>query len=349
MFSIRVNLPENMDKIDSSMSDTGWCGMNELARDFAGTRQSGGAVTKNFLPVFEPSLEGLARPEWIDRLEDVALDHGEFEPLGPDHSAAFIEGSDKLLVSFEYTDGARLRDNGEPLAFDFTRRLGWSSLTLVCDRSSWFRHKAIYSYFDRLIDDGFFDAFEDILFYGVSDCGYAACAYSVSAPGARVLAVRPQATLSAKLAGWDNRFRKQRIIDFESRYGYAPDMIEGAQSGHIVFDPYARSDAAHAALFKRNHTTLHPFPILSSTPERDLERLGLIAPLVEAAMEDRLTPEVFQILSRARRTHLPYLRRLVGLFSERDRPDLVARVCRHALRDKERPFFRQHLEAAGGS
>ena len=41
---------------------------------------------------------------------------------------------------------------------------------------------AVYGFFDQILDDGFFDEFDTIIFYGAGPCGYAATAYSVAAP-----------------------------------------------------------------------------------------------------------------------------------------------------------------------
>ncbi|MEJ6745505.1 MAG: hypothetical protein QNK98_01850 [Yoonia sp.] len=52
-----------------------------------------------------------------------------------------------------------------------------------------------------MIDDGFFEDFYNVLFYGTHGGTYAAAAYSVAAPGCTVLALRPQATLDPRIAG----------------------------------------------------------------------------------------------------------------------------------------------------
>lgn len=300
---------------------------------------------KDAKSAFETDLAGLDPVEWIDRLEDVAEDFGFFEPLGPRHSAAFITSGARLMVSFQSSEEARTSPRGEPIGFHFTRREGWSSLTFVCDGPTWFRHRAIYQYMDRLIDRGFFDEFDDVLFYGTGPAGYAAAAYSVAAPGAHVLLIRPQATLDPGLAGWDSRYVDYRRADFSSRYGFAPDMVEAAARAWVVFDPYSRLDAMHAALFRRVNVTYLRTPLLTATPERDLAAMGLIQPMMRSAMEGRLNPLSYGEMLRTRRSHLPYLRRLVALHEQRGRPGLVARVCRHATRDKDRKFFSRRLEA----
>ena len=68
-------------------------------------------------------------------------------------------------------------------------RAQWSSLSILSEGESWFRENRIYGYFDRLIDDGFFEDFQTVVFHGSQAAGYAACAFSVAAPGATVLAI----------------------------------------------------------------------------------------------------------------------------------------------------------------
>jgi hypothetical protein len=59
----------------------------------------------------------------------------------------------------------------------------------------------------------------------------------VAAPGARVLAFRPLATLDPAVAGWDDRFPQARRRDWTSRYGFAPAMLDAAAGAAILHDP----------------------------------------------------------------------------------------------------------------
>lgn len=154
---------------------------------------------------FETDLKGLEPTDWFAALEDLVEEHGSFSPLGADHVAAFLDAGPKLLVTFENADDVQQLSDAAPRGFTYARRDGWSHLAIISRGESWFRDHAIYRHFDRLIDDGFFEDFEDVLFFGAQAGGYAAAAYSVAAPGCRVLALRPQATLDPATAGWDNR------------------------------------------------------------------------------------------------------------------------------------------------
>ena len=300
---------------------------------------------------FDGDLTNLDRAAWLRKLRDLSDEHGHFERLGKDHVASFIEDGRTLIVSFETATAIRKTNPGEePRGWSFVRDSGWSALTLVALTDTWFRDPAIYAYFDRLIDDGFFDGFEEILFYGIGQGGYAAAAYSVSAPGARVLALQPQATLDPALAGWDNRFKSQRRRNFSDRFGFAPDMIEAAEQAVVVHDPTNQTDAMHAALFRRPCTLGLCTPRLSARIDRDFDQMGIMEDMIEATMHGAMTAEVFGRLWRARRRHLPYLRSTLQHLEKAGRYQLGAQLCRKVVADRSRPMFQRKLdewEAAG--
>ena len=179
--------------------------------------------------------------------------------------------------------------------------LGWSSLSVMSDGQSWFRDREVYAYFDDLIDDGFFEEFDNVVFYGAGPCGYAAAAYSIAAPGARVLALQPQATLDPRVAEWDERFIRQRRLDFTSRYGYAPDMIDAAQEAFVIYDPEELEDAMHAALFTRPNVHKLRLRHAGGALQFSLRNMKILSRLIALGGTGRLTPEIFAKLARARR------------------------------------------------
>ena len=138
---------------------------------------------------FETSLAGMKKSDWLAAVEELCDADGYFEQLGKRHYAAFIERSATLLVSFETLQGIpALSSLAQPLGWEMMLDHNWSSLCIASNGDTWFRDKAVYGYFDRLIDDGFFDDFDQVIFYGAGHCAYAAAAYSVASPEARVLA-----------------------------------------------------------------------------------------------------------------------------------------------------------------
>ncbi|MEO0654171.1 MAG: phosphoadenosine phosphosulfate reductase, partial [Pseudomonadota bacterium] len=145
--------------------------------------------------------------EWLTELEQVGQANGYFESIGDQHAALFIDESlETLIVSFDTVASARAGSaEGLPHAAAHAEEQGHSLLSLIAKGPTWFRDPAVYAYFDRLVDDAFFEDFDRIIFYGAGMCGYAAAAFSVAAPGATVIAVAPQATLDPAVALWDDR------------------------------------------------------------------------------------------------------------------------------------------------
>ena len=293
--------------------------------------------------------EDLTDTEWLCELEELAEERGYFSPLGDSHSAVFVEGDPSVLfVSFETRPAVRaFNPNGLPLGFGHPEGEGWSHLSLLADRDTWFRSRHIWSYFDRLVDDGFFEDFDQVIFYGAGTCGYAAAAYSVTAPGSTVIAVSPQATLDAQLTEWDDRFTHMRRTDFSRRYGYAPDMVEAADRAFIVYDPGEELDAMHATLFARpNVTRVRYRRGGAGAIDSDLRAMGVFEDLLDLASDGELTGDNFNRVLRARREHLPYLRALLARVQVEDRPWLTVLLCRAALKTHRTPRFRHFLEQA---
>ncbi|MEC7299517.1 MAG: phosphoadenosine phosphosulfate reductase [Pseudomonadota bacterium] len=289
-------------------------------------------------------LTGLDKSGWTDRIMDEAQARGAADRLGRRHFAAFVKAGPVLLVSFETVQGMRsLTESARPLGWLMSQKMGWSSLLLASDGDTWFRDKDVYAYFDQLVDDGFFDEFDRVIFYGAGPCGYAAAAYSVTAPGARVLAVQPQATLDPAVAEWDDRFTDMRRLDFTSRYGYAPDMIDAAQQMHVIYDPDVTQDAMHAALFTAPNVAKYRMRYMGEALQTHLLYMKRLFPILQAVAEDRLTPRFFAGLYRARRNHLPYLRRLLSRLELKERPDLIRLLCQNVTARFQAPRFQRRL------
>ena len=194
----------------------------------------------------------LSDDQWLAKLRGIGEKDGFYSSLGKNHAAIFVERShDVLFVAFETMFGIRsVSDTGMPVAFDVCNRRGWSHLSLITHEQDWFREPNVWNYFDRLVDYGFFEDFDRVIFYGAGMCGYAAAAFSVVSPGATVLLISPQATLERSRTEWDKRFPTTRRLDFHSRYAYAPDMLEAAEAAFIIYDPDEVEDAMHASLFQ---------------------------------------------------------------------------------------------------
>jgi hypothetical protein len=292
--------------------------------------------------------EELSDDEWLAEIETFGEAKGYFQPLGNSHAAVFAANSpETLLVYFDTIPGARVTNPaGLPAPVEIAEELGWSHLSLYARKATWFRDHRVYRFFDRLVDEGFLEDFERVVFFGAGSGGYAAAAFSVAAPGATVIAVAPQATLDPAMAEWDDRFVAMRRTSFTDRYGYAPDMVEAADRVFIIYDPLVELDAMHAALFRGENVERIRFRNAGPGTGRELIAMGALRPLLAAAGEGRLDArEMFRAL-RLRHNFQPYLRNLLGRLHAEERHLLTAILCRAALERRNSPRFRHHLELA---
>lgn len=298
------------------------------------------------IDILDEDLSGLSPTKWRERLAALAEEVGMFQGLGSKHAAAFIDQGNTLLVSFETIQGIqKLSDLAQPLGFDLVKNLGWSHLCMISDGDTWFRDEQIYAFFDQLIDDGFFDEFDNVVFYGAGPCGYAACAYSVAATGARVLAVQPQATLDPRITEWDDRFTELRRTNFTDRYGYAPDMIDAAEHAYVLYDPKQQFDAMHAALFQRKNVTRLRLPYFGTEIQTRLVEMDILYALIALAGQGQLNEMRFAKMLRKRRDNGVYLRSLMLSVEKQDRPYLLALLCHNVVQRRKAPRFRNRLEA----
>ena len=287
--------------------------------------------------------------DWLARLDRLGEETGYFQTVGPRHWALFVDEAPTLLVSFETAEQVRARPGALPLAHGIAARHGWSHLCLIADGATWYRDPAVYGYFDRLVDDAFFEDFDRVLFYGAGMGGYAAAAFAVAAPGAAVLLVNPRATMDPAVARWDRRDLSARRLDFTSRYGYAPDMIEGAGKVYLLHDPATPEDAMHAALFHAPFVTPLAARHLGDRLDWALGHMGLLEGLIEAAVEDRLTPASWAQVWRKRRDFGPYLRAILKSANDAGRTGHEAMICRSVNSRLNAPRFRKRLaEIAAG-
>lgn len=289
-----------------------------------------------------------ARARLFQRLEDLTAEEGHFEPVGARHWALFEDIGTTLIVSFDQIDTILAAENGMPWCHSFARARGWSHLCLIADGETQYRDDAVYRHFDRLVDDAFFEDFDRVLFYGHGHGAHAACAYAVTAPGAQVLALNPRATFAGREVAWDRRNLAARRMDFTSRYGYAPDMLEGAGKVVVIHDLTLREEAMHSALFRAPWVTRLSAPLMGERIEWALRHMGALPSLIEAAMEGRLTPALFAREWRKRRSFSPYLKALLERAETSRRRAHAIAICRSVTRRLKAPHFARRLAKLTG-
>lgn len=294
-----------------------------------------------------PDRSDVSTEEWLNELEDLGEERGYFEPLGSDHSAILTDEGSTLIVTFETIDDMRnTSPQQDPFGWALVRENGWSNLCILSHGQTWFRDRAVYGYFDRLIEDGFFEEFDKVIFYGAGMCGYAAAAFSVVAPEVTVIAVQPQSTLDPERADFDRRFPKARRRDFTDRYHYAPEMVEMAQDVFILFDPAIPEDAVHAGMFKGTHIHRIHCRHFGESLAKALRAMGVTQALVDQASDDTLTDVICYRVLRARHRYRPYLRRLLQTAETRGKPLLIKWLATSVTARQNAPRFQDALKRA---
>jgi len=284
--------------------------------------------------------------ELHEMLRRYALRGGWQRQIDAEHWASFVRRGPTLLVTFESVADTLARPGGLPLGIDFVEDKGWSLLHIVAEGETGFRSSAMFDFLDALSEDETLQAYERTVFYGAGLGGYAACAFSVILPGARVVAFAPRATLDPRRAPWDTRDRALRRRDVSGRYADAPALVEGAMQVFVLYDPHVALDAMHAGLFPACNTTLLACPFCGPQPQVVLRQIDILHALVEQAAQERLDSSSFFRHFRSRRQSGTYLRNLLLALDGRDKPLMTARLCRYVLERRRAPAFRKRLAAA---
>ncbi|WP_371171463.1 phosphoadenosine phosphosulfate reductase [Aliiroseovarius sp. 2305UL8-7] len=295
-------------------------------------------------------LATVSNEKWLDVIEDLGEERGYFEPLGAKHSAILTDEGSTLVVTFETIEEIRKSTPlHQPRGWDIVRGNGWSNLCVLAHEDTWFRDRAVYGFFDRLIEDGFFEEFEKVIFYGAGMCGYAAATFSIVAPDVTVIAVQPQATLDATRAEFDRRYPTSRRLRFDDRYGFAPDMIELAQDVFILFDPAISQDTVHASAFEQGNVRHIRCRRLGRSLGRALWNMGVTQRLIEQAAEGTLSRMSCYQTLRIRHRYMPYLRNLLTGVEAKGKPLMVRRLAAPVVAQRNAPHFKQALERANAA
>lgn len=284
--------------------------------------------------------------QWAQIATGLAGDHGWFAQ-GAEHSVLFVpregEAGKTLVVTFDNLDIAMdKRDDRRPWGWSFIESLGHSAMGVLAGGWTWFRDPFVSDTFARLRDEGFFDGFERVVFYGASMGGYGAAAFSTACPGATVVAISPQSTLDKSVVPWETRYRTAWGRDFSGAFGDAARTVDRAGRMHLFYDPYVDLDARHAARFDGPNVVKWRCPLLGHRLGSSLSQMGVLGQVVTRAMSDTLTPHDFHDLLRARRGFPRYERELANLALERGHETLALRLANHVLKTRpDERFFRQ--------
>lgn len=311
-----------------------------------GERHDGRAAVARVVFRPNPPAPRATDESWAAIAKDLAGADGFFRDGGA-HSFLYVpRGAHTLVVTFDNLDIAMTkREERRPWGYDFIERQGWSMLGVMAGGWTWYRDPWVHAEFDRLKGEGFFRQFRRVVFYGASMGGYAAAAFAPACPGADVVAISPQSTLDRALVPWETRYRAAWGYDYSGPYGDGATVSAAAGRVFLLYDPYARLDALHAGRFTSGNVEKLRVPLVGHRLGTALQQMGILSPVILAALDGRLTPLDFYRRLRARHDFPRYQWELFQRALDRGRPGLARRVGRWVLKRGNHPAIRRAMRA----
>ena len=309
------------------------------------TREDGGvSMTRALFSPHPPDPE--PDDAWGQIARDLAGKDGFYRPGPEGHSFLYMpRDPDVLVVTFDNLDIAmNKRADRRPWGYEFIEKQGWSMLGVLAGGWTWYRNAWVSEEFDRLRDSGFFARFKRVVFYGASMGGYAAAAFSGACPGADVVAISPQSTVDKSVVPWETRYSTVWGRDFTGPYGDAAEVSHAARRVTILFDPYEPLDAAHAARFTAPNVMKLRTPLLGHRLGSSLHQMGILTPIILAALDGSLTEAEFYTRLRARKSFPRYQRELFDRALARGHRNLARQMGKWVLARGENRHIRLALQ-----
>jgi pimeloyl-ACP methyl ester carboxylesterase len=283
--------------------------------------------------------------DWAKIATELAGKNG-FYREDDEHAMLFIKRSDTLVVTFDNLDIAmEKREDKRPWGFAFIEKQGWSMLGVTAAGWTWFRDPWVYAQFDDLRKKRFFKRFKRVVFYGASMGGYGACAFAAACPGADVVAISPQSTLDKALVPFETRYKTAWDRDFSGKYGDAASVSRKAGSVTLIYDPYEPLDSAHANRFKAENVVKLRAPLLGHRLGSSLQQMGILSPIVLAALNGTLTEADFYQKLRKRKMFGRYQNELFNRAIDKGHPELARRMGRWVLTHGGNRHIRKAMES----
>ncbi|MCE5972294.1 hypothetical protein LZA78_02150 [Sinirhodobacter sp. WL0062] len=292
---------------------------------------------QSFAPATPP---GPAYPIWFDEICPAGPRKGYFHWLGH-HGASFVDrGPEHLVVTFDNLHNVGdIRPERNPWAAKFCADNGWSHLGIISQRPDWLRDADLIAFFREQADRGFFERFRRVSFAGTSMGGFGAVAFSALSPGATVVAFSPQSTLDRQLVPWERRFAKGRSADWSLPFSDAAQGITTARKVWLIYDPFNAPDRRHVERLAGPNVTALRAPGLGHKTALALNRMGLLQPVIESALDGQLETRAFAQMIRARRSLFIYREEMAGYLTRRGQ---------EARANRLRDLFKQVRRASGG-
>ena len=221
-----------------------------------------------------------------------------------DRAALWFEpGGQTLIVTFDNLATLDHPYPRQPWLKSLVQGMGFALLGVQSFAKDWYRNPDAAPLVQGLVDEGFFARFDRVVFIGASMGAFGAINMATLVPGAAVIALSPQSTMSKK------------ITPFEGRFGWAvrrgdwttPAFLDAAdairQIGHavVLFDGRITEDRLHAARLAGPNVQLLRIDHTTHEAVRVVLKCGALGPLIAGvAATGRAGPEFWQAMRNRR-------------------------------------------------
>ncbi len=300
---------------------------------------------KAWLPVAPKSaLEAGVEPRFNQAREHVLRNAGFFWE-GPENALFFEPKGRKLVVTFDNLSVVKGDTPRWPWGYEFvTETMGCSTLGVMATQRNWFRDGFVHDSFEALQSSGFFEQFDEVIFYGASMGGFAALTYAQCATNARVIAVAPQTTLDRRILPDDNRWGWTARLDWDDRFADAAKGTANATDVVVLYDPYFEPDVVQVNRLKGENIRKLRMPFFGHQLPNALLKMKILKPMLTELFDGQLTNQRFYELLRARRDLPRYQHDLLMKAEEKNHIRLAIQVCEYTLKKRDATNIRNSLE-----
>jgi len=264
---------------------------------------------------------------------------------GDENALMFAPRSKRLVVSFDNISIAREEGQRWPWGFKVLwQDMGCSVLGVMGVQRNWFRQEFVHDSFEALRDQGFFDQFDEILFYGASMGGFAALVYQQCAPGSNVLAIAPQSTLNRNVLPNEDRWGWTKKLDWEGRFNDAAGTLDTAGEVFILADPYYKPDYDQVSRLTGDNVTWLHTPFMGHQLPNAFVVMNIMKDLLYSAAGGTLTPQLFYKLFRARNDLPRFQHDLLMEAEKRGKIRSAIQICEYTLKKRKAGNIQRTLE-----
>lgn len=268
-----------------------------------------------------------------------------------DRSALWFEpGGSTLVVTF---DNLATLDHPYP-RYPWLRTLvqdmGFALLGTQSFAKDWYRNPDAAPLIRWLEAEGFFARFDRVVFIGASMGAFAALNMATLVPGAVVIALSPQSTMSRKIA------------PFEGRFGWAvkrsdwttPDFLDAAESARrlervvLLFDGRVTEDRLHASRLAGPNVQMLRIDHATHEAVRVVLKCGALGPLIGGVATSGSAGTEFWRAMRNRRTVRKWARAFFEQVAAEGRPARIRAAGAALLKQDDYLFVHRGLQGLDG-